>query len=166
MVMSTDASLILARRTGRGGSKGKETPGKTLGSMTEVVMHPALAEALQTWWRESTYSLDPDWVFAFSRAKGKVPRSAVSAGKDHLRPAAVKAGVIPAEYKGRSGWHNLRHSLATFFAVNEVNLPVIQSILRHAKPSTTALYTHRVNSAQMAAQAKFLSAIKVTSIAV
>jgi len=150
----------------RGWSKGKETPGKTLGSMTEVVMHPSLAEALQAWRRESTYNLDSDWVFASSRAKGKVPRSAVSAGKDHLRPAAVKAGVISAEYKGRFGWHNLRHSLATFFAANEVNLPVIQSILRHAKPSTTAVYTHRVNSAQMAAQAKFLNAIKVTSIAV
>jgi site-specific recombinase XerD len=36
-------------------------------------------------------------------------------------------------YKGRFGWHNLRHSLATFFAANEVNLPVIQSMLRHAK---------------------------------
>jgi integrase len=69
-------------------------------------------------------------------------------------------------YKGRFGWHNLRHSLATFFAANEVNLSVIQSILRHSKPSTTALYTHRVNSVQMAAQAKFLDAIKVTSIAV
>jgi len=65
--------------------------------------------------------------------------------------------------QGRFGWHNLRHSLATFFAANEVNLPVIQSILRHSKPSTTAVYTHRVNAAQMAAQAKFLDAIKVIS---
>jgi hypothetical protein len=39
---------------------------------------------------------------------------------------------------------------------------MIQSILRHAKPSTTALYMHRVNPAQMAAQAKFPDAIKVT----
>lgn len=53
-----------------------------------------------------------------------------------------------------------------FFAANDVNLPAIQSILRHAKPSTTALYTHCVNSAQMAAQAKFLDAIKVTAAAV
>jgi integrase len=53
----------------------------------------------------------------------------------------------------------------TFLAANEVNLPMIQSILRHAKPSTTAIYTHRVNSAQMAAQEKFLVAIKMTSAA-
>ncbi len=75
----------------------------------------------------------------------------------------MKAGVIPEGYKGRFGWHNLRHSLATFFAANDVSLSVI---LRHSKPSTTAVYTHRVNSVQMAAQGKFLDAINVTSIAV
>ncbi|MBN9614935.1 MAG: site-specific integrase [Acidobacteriales bacterium] len=95
--------------------------------------------------------------------KGKKPRAAGVAGQDYLRPAAVRAGVIPKDYQGRFGWHNLRHSLATFFAANEVNLPVIQSILRHAKPSTTAIYTHRVNAAHMAAQEKFLNAINVTA---
>jgi len=150
----------------RGWSKGKETPGKNAGSMTQVVMHPALGEALQAWRRESLYHRDSDWVFASARTKGKTPRSAGVAGQDYLRPAAVKAGVIPKGYKGRFGWHNLRHSLATFFAAHEVNLPVIQSILRHARPSTTALYLHRVNAAQMAAQGKFLDAIKLTSPAI
>jgi len=150
----------------RGWSKGKETLGKNEGSMTQVVMHPTLAQALRAWRRESRYHRESDWVFASARSKGKIPRSAGAAGQDYLRPAAVKAGVIPEGYKGRFGWHNLRHSLATFFAANEVNLPVIQSILRHAKPSTTALYMHRVNAAQMAAQSKFLDAIKVTPAAV
>lgn len=150
----------------RGWSKGKETPGKNKGSMTQVVMHPALAQALQAWRRESPYHRDSDWVFASARAKGKTPRSAGVAAQDYLRPAAVKAGVIPKEYKGRFGFHNLRHSLATFFGNNDVNLPVIQSILRHAKPATTAVYLHRVNATQMAAQAKYLEAIKVTSAAV
>jgi integrase len=150
----------------RGWSKGKETPGKNEGSMTQVVMHLALAQALKAWRQESRYSRDEDWVFASDRSKGKTPRSACGTGQDYLRPAAVKAGVIPAGYKGRFGWHNLRHSLATFLAASEVNLPVIQSILRHSKPSTTALYTHRVNAAQLAAQAKFLDAINVTPAAV
>jgi hypothetical protein len=39
----------------------------------------------------------------------------------------------------------------------------LPEVLRHSKPSTTALCTHRVNAAQVAAQAKFLDAIKVTS---
>jgi integrase len=145
----------------RGWSKGKETDGKNNASMTQVAMHPSLSQALQAWRRESRYSHDSNWVFASNKTKGKTPRTAGVAGQDYLRPAAVKAGVIPVGYRGRFGWHNLRHSLATYFAANDVNLPLIQSMLRHTKPETTALYTHRVNSAQIEAQGKFLEAIKV-----
>ena len=145
----------------RGWSKGKETAGKNEGSMTQVAMHPALSQALEAWRRESLYHRDSDWVFASNRAKGKTPRSAGVAGQDYLRPAAVKAGVIPSGYRGRFGWHNLRHSLATFFADNEVSLPVIQSMLRHAKPATSAIYIHRVNASQLAAQGKYLEAINL-----
>src|SRR5215469_3274924 len=147
-------------------SKGKETPGKTKDSMTRVAMHPVLAEALKAWRRETPYHRDTDWVFASSKAKGRIPRSAGICGQDYLRPAAVKAGVIPEGYNGRFGWHNLRHSLATFLAANEVNLPVIQSILRHAKPTTTAIYTRRVNEVQLSAQAMYLEAIKVKTAVV
>jgi site-specific recombinase XerD len=69
----------------------------------------------------------------------------------------VNVGAIPARYRGRFGWHNLRHSLATFFAANGISLPIIQSMMRHAKPTTTAIYTHRVN----ATQGKCLEAINV-----
>lgn len=146
----------------RGWSKGKETSGKTQGSMTQVAMHPALADALKQWRRESLYHRETDWIFASTKAKGRKPRSAGVAGQDYLRPAAVKAGVIANDYRGRFGWHNLRHSLGTFFANNEVNLPLIQSALRHANPATTGKYIHRVNSAGIAAQEKFLTAIGLT----
>jgi integrase len=149
----------------RGWSKGQVTRGKTAGSMTHVVMHPALAEALADWRKETCYGADGDWVFASRRARGKKPRSPGVAAQDYLRKAAVKAGVIPANYRGRFGWHNLRHSLATFFAANDVNLPVIQSVLRHSRPSTTALYMHRVNAPQLAAQQKFLEAINLAPAA-
>jgi integrase len=130
--------------------------------MTQVAMHPALAEALQQWRRETVYGGDSDWIFASKRAKGLKPRSAGVAAQDYLRPAAVHAGAIDAGYRGRFGWHNLRHSLATFLADNDVNLSVIQRMLRHSKPAITAVYTHRTNTVQIAAQAKFLEAIKVT----
>lgn len=148
----------------RGWSKGKETAGKNEGSMTQVAMHPALGEALNAWRRESVYSHDSDWVFASKKTKGKTPRSAGVAGQDYLRPAAVKAGAIPAGYRSRFGWHNLRHSLATFFAANDVSLSLIQSMLRHSKPETSSIYTYRVNAAQIAAQGKFLEAIKLSSL--
>jgi hypothetical protein len=45
-----------------------------------------------------------------------------------------------------------------------VNLSVIKSMLRHTKPETTLIYTHRVNSAQIEAQGKFLEAINVATM--
>jgi hypothetical protein len=93
----------------RGWSKGKETAGKNEGGMTQIATHPALSPALLAWRRESRYSHDSDWVFASNKAKGEAPRTAGVTGRDYLRPAAAKAGVIPADYRGRFGWHNLRH---------------------------------------------------------
>ena len=57
---------------------------------------------------------------------------------------------------------NLRHSLATFFgSKDDVSLATIQTMMRHAKPSTTALYVHRVNESHLEAQGKFLAAIQI-----
>ena len=148
----------------RGWSKSKETNGKNPGSMTQVVMHPVLAMCLRDWRKESLYFRDSDWVFPSIKAKGRIPRTASICAQDYLRPAAVKAGVIRERYKGRFGWHNLRHSLASFFRANEVHPAVTQSILRHKKLSTTMeIYTHGVNSVQVAAQEKYLKAIGLTS---
>lgn len=148
----------------RGWSKGKETDGKNEGSMTQVVMNQVLAQCLADWRKESLYHKDGDWMFASFKKKGRIPRSASICAQDYLRPAAVKAGVIPEGYKGRFGWHNLRHSLASFLGANEVHPAVAQSILRHKKLSTTMeIYTHGVNSAQVAAQEMFLNAIGLKS---
>ena len=70
-------------------------------------------------------------------------------------------GITSMKSGSRFGWHNLRHSLATFFGSSEIPLSTIQSMLRHAKPATTARYIHAVNSKQVEAQGKYLEAIKV-----
>ena len=59
---------ILLRRAW---SKGKETGGKTYGSMKPVAMHPALAGYLQQWRNETTFGEDSDWVFASYRERVK-----------------------------------------------------------------------------------------------
>jgi integrase len=134
--------------------------------MSQVVMSPVLAEELRRWQKLTLYREPSDWIFPSTKMKGKIPRSASICSKSYLRPAAIKAGVIPKDYAGRFGWHNLRHSLATFLSANGVHLSVTQSILRHKKMSTTAeIYTHAVNRTQQEAQSKFLSAIGLKSVA-
>jgi integrase len=145
----------------RAWSKGRLTDGKTVGSMKPVAMHPALFDYLNDWRKESVYSKDSDWVFASVREKGRIPRSASTCGKKYLRPAAVKVGVISEDDNSRFGWHNLRHSLATFFGSNDVHPSVIQTMLRHSKQQTTARYIHPVNSSQLEAQGLYLDAIKI-----
>jgi integrase len=143
----------------RAWSKGVETDGKNEGALVPVAMHPVLAKALLEWHRQSPYPNDDDWLFPSLKLKGKVPRSASSAAQDYLRPAAVYAGVIEEGSSKRFGWHNLRHSLATFLA-GKVDPAITMKTLRHRKLSTLGHYTHSVLQKQRAAQGKFLNAIE------
>ena len=144
----------------RGWSKGKQTDGKNEHSMVPIAMHPALAAYLKQWREQSLYNQDSDWMFPSLKLKGTKPRVASIAAQDYLRPAAVKAGVIEEGSSKRFGWHNLRHSLATFLA-GQVDSSVVMKTLRHRRLSTTMeIYSHRVNSSQMDAQGLYLEAIK------
>jgi integrase len=102
-------------------------------------------------------------VFPSLKLKGKVPRSASSAAQDYLRSAAVYAGVIMEGSSKRFGWHNLRHSLATFLA-GEVDPAITMKTLRHRKLSSLGRYTHSVLQKQRAAQGLFLDAIEQTEV--
>ena len=82
-------------------------------------------------------------------------------GKAYLRPAAVTAEIIKADASVRFGWHNLRHSLATFFGSQEIPVQVIQKMLRHKKSEMTLHYVHGVNKQHMDAQKLYLDAIGV-----
>jgi integrase len=147
----------------RAWSKGKVTDGKNSSALVPIAMDPVLAGFLLEWRRESLYPGDDDWVFPSLTLKGKVPRSASSAAQDYLRPAAVYAGVIEEGSKKRFGWHNLRHSLATYLA-GRVDPAITMKILRHRRLSTTLeLYTHRSQDKQLSAQAVFIQEIKVAN---
>jgi hypothetical protein len=80
--------------------------------------------------------------------KGRIPRSASICSQSYLRPAAVKSGAIPEGCAGRFGWHNMRHSLATFLSANDVHLSVTQSILRHKNMRITADVFHSCGQCQ------------------
>ena len=79
---------------------------------------------------------------------------------DHLRHAAVKAGVVlkPGQ---RFGFHNLRHSLSSLLITGQKSdVRTTQDILRHSSSATTLdLYTQSPMAQRIAAQESVLKAI-------
>lgn len=89
---------------------------------------------------------------------------------DHLRPPGVKAGVLSSHRnaKGelvdddprRFGFHNLRHSLASFLIRIRTDPKTVQTLLRRSDVKLTLqFYTHAVSRNRMAAAGKMLTAI-------
>jgi len=86
---------------------------KTEDSEAPVPLTDLLAKYLRDWRRETVYGRPSDWVFASKRSKGKTPRSSSVLTWDHLRPAAIAAGVKLKKGQ-RFGFHNFRHGLASW----------------------------------------------------
>jgi site-specific recombinase XerD len=81
-------------------------------------------------------------------------------GADYLRPAAVRAGVLAKGDKRRFGWHNFRHSLASFLVASGTDTKTVQELLRHTKVQTTLdLYSQSMSAERMVAQGSMLTAI-------
>jgi len=60
----------------------------------------------------------------------------------------------------RFGFHNLRHSLASFLVRSKVDPKTVQVLLRHSDVGTTLqLYAHSVSEDRLAAQGHVLDAI-------
>ena len=132
---------------------------KTQQSEAPATMSPTLAEVLKCWHQQTPYASPSDWIFASFKLKGSQPRTASILAADHLRPAAVAAGV-ELKRGQRFGWHNLRHSLATYLINKENDTKTVQGLLRHANVSTTlGLYAQSVNSSMVEAQESMLKAI-------
>ena len=150
---------IFVRRTWIASRVGKP---KSKASKAPVPMHPLLAGFMQDWHQATPYSQPGDWVFASARMKGKQPRSASILVEDHVRPAAVKVGILSADDQRRFGFHNLRHSLASFLVSVGTNPKVVQGLLRHSDVHTTLqLYSQSVSADRLAAQGTMLDAMGV-----
>jgi hypothetical protein len=81
---------------------------------------PHSAKTIRAWQQQTPYGQPTDRMFASTRLKGKQPRVANMLVEGYLRPAAVKVGVLRAGEKVRFGFHNLRHSLASFLVRNDL----------------------------------------------
>jgi integrase len=149
---------IHVRRTWLGGEIGKP---KTKASSQPVVMGALLADIVRHWQNETPYSKPQDWVFPSFRLHGRNPRTASIMAQDHLRPAAVKTGILAAEDRRRFGFHNLRHSLASYLVTQtKTDVKTVQSMLRHADIGTTLdIYTHAINKDKLVAQNQVMEAM-------
>ena len=100
-------------------------------------------------------------MFPSFRLKGKQPRTGSVMAQDYLRPAAVKLGILKKKDPRRFGFHNLRHSLASYLITEAKADPkTVQSILRHANVQTTLdLYTHAMSDSKLATQQLMMKAI-------
>ena len=152
-----DSQQIFVRRSWTGGKIGRP---KTASSNAPVPMVPLLAGFIRQWQEQTPYGQPNDWVFASTRLKGKQPRVANMLVEDYLRPAAVKAGALKEGEKVRFGFHNLRHSLASFLVRNGTDVKTVQKMLRHSDVTTTlGIYAHSMSEDRLAAQDEMLAAM-------
>ncbi len=136
--------MIHVRRTWTCGQVGLP---KSKASKGPVPLHPLLAEFMLLWKQKTTYSQPGDWVFPSTRLNGKQPRVANMLVEDHLGPAAVKAGILSSHPDNhgrlvdddprRFGFHNLRHSLASFLIRIRTDPKTVQTLLRHSDVKLT-----------------------------
>jgi integrase len=160
-------AMIHVRRTWTCGQVGRP---KSKASKGPVPLHPLLAEFMLLWKQKTSYSQLGHWVFPSNRLNGKQPRVANMLVEDHLRPAALKAGLLSSHRDNhgrlvdddprRFGFHNLRHSLASFLIRIRTDPKTVQTLLRHSDVKLTLqFYTHAVSRDRMAAAGKMLTAI-------
>jgi integrase len=132
---------------------------KTEGSAAPVPLGDLLADALRTWCQKTPYGKPADWIFPSMKLKGKKPLSASIMAADKIRPAAIKAGIRLVSGQ-RFGFHNFRHSLATFLVNRGKDVKTIQGLLRHAKVTTTLdLYSQSIDASKLDAQKDMALAI-------
>lgn len=138
---------------------------KTEGSAAPVPLGELLADALGSWHGQTPYGKPTDRIFPSMKLRGKRPLSASIMAKDKIRPAAIKARVR-LESGQRFGFHNFRHSLATFLVSRGKGLKTIQELLWHAKVTTTPdIYSQAIDAAKLEAQEDIALAIRSSSAA-
>lgn len=131
---------------------GKFGPPKSKASTNPAPLHSVLAAVLEAWKAETPYAEDADLVFPSFKLKGKKPPRANMLVSEHLKPAAIKAGI-----KGEVGFHTFRRTLASTLIANSYDPKLVQELLRHSNIKTTLdVYARAITPAKIDAQGAFL----------
>ena len=125
-----------------------EGPPKTLASRRPLPMSKALASALATWRKQTSFPAAKDWVFASPNALGRKPYWPDAVLKRHVLPAAKRAGITK-----QIGWHSFRRTLATLLQSSGASVKVTQDLMRHSSPlMTMGVYAKAVTADKRNAQ--------------
>jgi integrase len=128
---------------------------KTETSRKPVPLDSALSGALLDWRGRCPYNQQTDYIFASAEKHGDQPLWPSSAMSKHIRPAAVRAGIVK-----HVRWHVFRHSFATLLKGNGEDVKTVQESLRHADSKITLdTYTQGLMPVKRAAQRKVIQMI-------
>ena len=89
----------------RGFVQGRETPGKTDSSNTDMPIPEEVVTVLREWHAVTPYNKPGDWVFASWYKKGRAPISREYLMKKYIQPIAKKLGLPHVT------WYSFRHGL-------------------------------------------------------
>lgn len=130
-------------------------PVKTEESEKVLPLDDEMLADLARWRRQTPYARDEDWIFASSRMHGKQPLWPEAVLRNHIRPAANRAGIAK-----HLTWHAFRHSFSTLLIANKNDVKTVQHLMRHTNPCITLeLYTGAVDEITRKAQSQIVQQI-------
>jgi integrase len=133
---------------------------KTEASRKPVPMDAGLADVLTHWRGIAPYNQDGDYIFASPDKRGQQPYWPNAAMEDHIRPAALRAGISK-----RVGWHTMRHTFGTLVNSEGADVATTQALMRHANASITMdKYVQAVTPAKRNAQSRIVKMLPFPSV--
>lgn len=110
--------------------------------MRDVILMPALADALRAYKRESSFNRPDDYVFT---TRAGTPYHAPHIGLRVLKTALEKAGLQPVR------WHDLRHTFASLLIAGGANITFVSRQLGHTSSQITlGIYAHLLDHEEQA----------------
>jgi integrase len=122
--------------------KRRDVPPKTERAVRDVILMPALAQALRQHRTESAFNRPDDYVFT---TRTGTPHHAPHIGMRVLKPALEKAGIQSVR------WHDLRHTFASLLIAGGANITFVSRQLGHTSSQITlGVYAHLLDREEQA----------------
>jgi integrase len=122
--------------------KRRDVPPKTERAVRDVILMPALADALLQHKNKTSFNRPDDYVFT---TRTGTPHHAPHIGQRVLKPALDKAGLLPIR------WHDLRHTFASLLIAGGANITFVSRQLGHTSSQITlGVYAHLLDREEQA----------------